>query len=45
MKMKILDLTLRGISVLLTLIRLVYDVCKDKKKAATDRNSDGAATK
>ena len=43
--MKILDLILRVISVLLTLIRLVYEVCRDKKKAATDSNSDGGATK
>ena len=43
--MEILDLILRVISVLLTLIRLVYEVRRDKKKAATDRNSDGSATK
>jgi hypothetical protein len=44
--MKILDLILRVMSVLLTLIRLVYDVHRDKKKAATDRTSDSnVATK
>ena len=34
--MKILDLILRVISVLLTLVRLVYEVHRDKKEAATD---------
>ncbi len=43
--MKVIDLILKVMSVLLTLIRLAYDVCKDKKKAATDSNSDGSATK
>lgn len=43
--MEILDLILRVISVLLTLIRLVYEVHRDKKKAATDCSSDGSATK
>lgn len=43
--MELTGLILRGISVLLSLLKLVYDVYKDKKRAATDRNSDGDATK
>jgi len=43
--MEIIGIILRGVSVLLSLIKLVYDVYKDKKRAATDRNSDGRATK
>ncbi len=43
--MEIIGLILRGISVLLSLIRLVYEVCRDKKRAATGINSDGGATK
>ncbi len=43
--MKVLDLVLRIISVLLTLFKLVYEIRRDKKKAATDCNSDGGATK
>ena len=43
--MEIIGIILRGVSVLLSLIKLVYDVHMDKKRAATDRNSDGRATK
>ena len=43
--MELIGIVLRGISVLLSLIKLVYDVHKDKKRAATDCNSDGSATK
>ena len=43
--MEIIGIILRGVSELLSLIKLVYDVHKDKKRAATDRNSDGRATK
>ena len=43
--MEIIGIILRGVSVLLSLIKLVYDVHMDKKRAATDCNSDGRATK
>ena len=43
--MEIAGFILRGLSVLLSLIRFVYDVYKDIKRAATDSSSDGKATK
>ena len=43
--MEMISMILGIVSVLLSLINLVYDICKDKKRAATDRNSDGNATK
>ncbi len=43
--MEITGLIVRIISFLLSLVRFVYDIHKDKKRAATDRNSDGSATK
>ncbi len=43
--MEMISVILGIISVLLSLINLVYDICRDKKRAATDRNSDGSATK
>ena len=43
--MEMISMILGIISVLLSLINLVYDICRDKKRAATDRNSDGSATK
>ncbi len=43
--MEIIGLILRILSFLLSLINLVYQIRKDKKRAATDPNSDGCATK
>ncbi len=43
--MEIVGLIIRIISFLLSLVKFVYDICKDKKRAATDPNSDGGATK
>ncbi|GEM_PF-6988002 len=43
--MEVIGIILRGLSVLLSLIKLVYDIHRDKKEAATDSNSDGGATK
>ena len=43
--METIGLIIRIISFLLSLVRFVYDIHKDKKRAATDPNSDGSATK
>ena len=43
--MEMISMILGIISVLLSLINLVYDICRDKKRAATDSSSDGSATK
>ena len=43
--MEMISMILGIVSVLLSLINLVYDICRDKKRAATDSNSDGSATK
>ena len=42
--MEMTGLIFRILSFLLSLGRFVYDLHKDKKRAATDRNSDGSAT-
>ena len=43
--MEMIVLIVRILTFLLSLIKFVYDLHKDKKRAATDRNSDGNATK
>lgn len=43
--MEILSLIFKGLNVLLSVFKLLYEVHRDKKRAATDSNSDGNATK
>lgn len=43
--MELIGLIFRIMTFVLNFFKLVYEIHKDKKKAATDRSSDGSATK